>query len=345
MKKQILITTTYSNSTKGLDMKNKFTGFLLLAVMLFCLGAESQAAEQDFEEGKLYVRVERYLKNRENPLHCEFIVNGQTVDIFTTETYAKIDQFIKEGWNDITIRTVPQEPANDDNHLEFKIGPMHKDSKDAKRKIMSPVVWQFNNGTDWEFAEGQFTHALGPDVKQVTLNYHFYWAGVAFEARPIQKGDYILSVKPYLANRNSPVIATVQINGTPFSSFQLAERRLNITSLLKPGKNEVKIVSHRVKDSIEENDIECFIGGPAEWSVGERKYIYKPITEFKAMQGWKRNDSTGQLMSPSDPKAEMIGRTIVFMVNDPLPNQEPKSGDPEAPAEKAADQADKFRSI
>jgi hypothetical protein len=345
MKKQILITTTYSNSTKGLDMKNKFTGFLLLAVMLFCLGAESQAAEQDFEEGKLYVRVERRSSSWENPLHSEFIINGQTVDIFTTDKYVKIDQFIKEGWNEITIRTVPQEPANDDNNLNFQIGPMHSDPNNKKGKVMSPVVWQFDNGTDWEFAEGTFTHALGPDMKQVTLNYHFYWAGVTYEAMPINKGDYILYVEPKSSSWNSPVIATLLINDTPLSSFLMAKRRLNISSLLKPGKNEVKIVSHRVKDSIDNNDIECFIGGPAVWSVGKRKYIYKTITEFTAMQGWQKNETTGQLVSSADPKAEMIGRTLVFMIKDPLPNQEPKSGDPEAPAEKAADQADKFRSI
>lgn len=326
-------------------MKIKFSGFLFLAVMLFSLGAESRAGEQDFEEGKLYVQVERY-HNHDNPLHSEFVVNGQTVDIFASTTYAKIDQFVKEGWNEIAIKTVPQQPASKANHLVFKIGPMHKDSNDSKNKIMSPVLWQFNNGTDWDFEGGTFIHALGPDMKEITLTYHFYWAGVALENRPIKKGDYILQVETY-HNDNSPVIATLLINGTPLSSFHWAKRQLNITSLLKPGKNEVKIVSHRVKDTIRDNDITCTISGPAEWSVKERGYIFKNISEFKTMQGWQRDETTGQLTNIADPKAEMIARTISFMIKDPLPNQAPKSVDPKvgAPADKKADQDEKFRSI
>ena len=335
-------------------MKRTTLGWLLLLAMLLCLGVESQAAKkdqaakQDFEEGKLYVSVQRYYTTYENPLHSEFIVNGQTVDIFTSDNYAKIDQYIREGWNEIVIKTKVQEPANKENNLVFQIGPMFKDKKDSKRHIMAPVVWQFDNGTDWDFDNSSFIHALGPDIKEMTLTYHLYWAGVSLDTLPVKKGDYVLSAKQYFESngRNSPVVATVLVNGTPFTSFLGPKRQLVITPLLKPGKNEVKIVSHRVKDSIEENDIECFIGGPAEWSVKEKQFVFKPITEFKAMQGWKRDESTGQLVNLGDPNAEMTGRTIEFMIQEPAGQPEPKADDSnlQSPAEKQQEQADKYRS-
>jgi hypothetical protein len=329
-----------------MNMKSKVSVVFLLASMLLCLGFESWAAEQKFEDGKLYVDVNRRFTNWDNPIHSEFIVNGQTVDIFSSGTYAKIDQYIKEGWNEITIKSSPQEPANAENCLEFSIGPMHVSQKDATKFVMAPILWYFDNGTDWDFKNGKYIHALGPDVKEVTLTYHLYWAGNAFDELPVKKGDYVLNVTRQFTNWNSPVIVSVLVNGTAFTSFLGARRQLNITSLLKHGKNELKIVSHRVKDSIGDNDMKCSIQGPAEWSVAERKFTFKPITTFSAMQGWKKNKTTGQLVSIGDPNAEMIGRTIEFMINEQLEQQTPESEKSklQEPEDKKPDVNDKYRS-
>jgi hypothetical protein len=327
-----------------MKMKSKVPVLFLIASMLLCLGMKSWAAEQKFEDGKLYVSVEKY-HGHDNPLHSEFIVNGQTVGIFTSDTSAKIDQYIKKGWNDITIKTMLQEPADKNNYLIFRIGPMHKSRQNATKYIMSPVVWKIDNNTDWEFNDGQFIHALGPDVKEIALTYHLYWDGTSYDDLVVKKGDYILTVENY-HSYNSPVIASVLVNETALTSFYGGKRVLVITSLLKPGKNEVKIVTHRVKDSIKNNEINGSIIGPAEWSVMEKKYTFKPITTFKAMQGWTQNKTTGQFESVGDPNAEMIGRTIEFMINEQLEQQTPESEKSklQEPEDKKPDVNDKYRS-
>lgn len=58
---------------------------------------------------------------------------------------------------------------------------------------------------------------------------------------------------------------SLSINGNPFSSFLGAKRQIVIPPLLKQNKNEVKLISQRVKDSLQKNDIEASIAGPAEW--------------------------------------------------------------------------------
>jgi hypothetical protein len=288
-----------------------------MAVLIGVVCPWCLAAEQELVAGKIYVWTEREYSAWDNPLHSEMTINGQTVNIFSSDTFEPVEQYLKQGWNDIAIKTKPQEPAAEDNQLTFRIGPMRPDPSDSNKVIMSPVIWEFCNGTDWKLEKGVYSIALGPDVKEVTLSYHVYWAGLDHEGVGLKAGDYVLQGKPAYTAWNTPVAGTVFVNGTALNSFLLANRQIVVTPLLKPGKNEIKLVSARVKNSLQDNDIEFFIGGPAEWNVGKNQFLLKPMTEFKAHQGWTQDANTGQLVNSADPNADTIERTIEFIMKEP----------------------------
>jgi hypothetical protein len=179
------------------------------------------------------------------------------------------------------------------------------------------VLWQFRNGTDWQYKDGSFSHPLGPGVKKVKLEYKVYYAGMDRERGELKAGDFVLQGKPQLGSRNSPVVGTVFVNGTPLNSFVLAPRQLIITDLLKPGKNEIKVVSTRVPNAIESNDIQFTIAGPAEWMVSNNRFVLKPTTKFNSMQGWTRDPKSGQLVNRAKPDSSAIERVIPFMLKPP----------------------------
>lgn len=290
---------------------------LILVVLVAIFFPQSYAsASEDVQEGGMYVWVEKNYSSSENPLHSELFINGQIVNIFSSDTIEPIEEYLKPGVNTVTIKTIAMEPANDSNDLIFRIGPMRRDPKNASRYIMSPVIWKFRNGTDWDFKNGYFQHPLGPDVKEVELTRDLYWAGLEFEEKNIKEKDYILNVWPRYNSSNSPVILTLSLNGTPLSSFFGIKRQIVITHLLKPGKNELKIVSHRVINSFKNNDMEGSISGPATWYPGKNKYIHKPITTFSGMSGWKKDKKSGQLINQRNPADEFFERTIVFLIKD-----------------------------
>jgi len=274
---------------------------------------EAKAGAEQSGEAPVMVWVRRQSGYQDNPLRSEFSINGETVDIFTSDTQKTIGKHLKKGWNDIAIETTPQQPASNDNSLSFSIGPVSRDKND--RQVMMPLS-NFGNSTDWEFKDGRFSHATGPDVKKVTLSYHVYFAGLEHENRKLRAGDFFLQGGPDSKYSNVPVTATVFVNDTPLNSFILAERQIVITPLLKKGKNEIKIVSSRVANAIQANDIVLSVAGPAEYNVPRRKYEAKPIVEVKAMQGWERVKKTGQLVSKADPNAKTIERVIPFFLDE-----------------------------
>ena len=261
------------------------------------------------------VWVKRQWSPYENPLHAEFSINGQLVDIFTSDTQKEIGKYLKKGWNTISVKTTPQEPANDDNQLIFSIGPVHKDLKTDK-SVMGPVLWEFRNGTDWKFQEGKFSHRLGPGTKEVTLNYRLYFAGLDLETARVEDGDYLLQGSTQWNPYNSPLTATVFVNGVPLNGFLGARRQIVVTPLLKQGKNELRIVSARVKDALEDNDIQVELGGPFRYNPRTEKFEGKPIVQFQAMQGWEREKKSGQLISKGDPQAETVERVIPFVLDE-----------------------------
>ncbi len=264
--------------------------------------------------GNMMVFVRQTYGN-ENPTFSEFRVNGTLIDVFSSNRQRPIGKWLLKGWNTISLKTtVPQEPVNDYNGLTFDIGPVRYD-EEQDRLLMEPVLWTFRNDTDWEFNDGRFAHALGPSLKEVELAYRVYFAGVEHERGPVRNGDYLLSGQATYSS-NTPVTATVVVNGTTLNSFILGQRQVVITSLLKEGANDVLIISSRVPNAIEDNDITFQIAGPAEYNALEMKHEAKPVVQFKAMEGWQRNQRTGQLFSIADPKLEDVKRIIPLVVKE-----------------------------
>jgi hypothetical protein len=299
----------------------------LLAITLLagCLGTvggeppqkktttQAKAAAEQSGEAPLMVWVKRQTGYQDNPLQSEFSINGATVDVFTSDTQKTIGKHLKKGWNDIAIETTPQQPASNNNSLWFSIGPVSRDKND--RQVMMPL-WKFGNGTDWEYNDGKFSHATGPDLKKVSLSYRVYYAGLEHEHGKVRTGDYWLQGGPQTNYLNVPLTATVFVNDTPLNSFILAERQVVITPLLKKGKNEIKLVSSRVDNAVYANDIILSVAGPAEYHAARRKFEAKPIVEFKAMQGWEHEKKTGQLVSKADPHAKTIERIVPFFLDE-----------------------------
>lgn len=278
---------------------------------------EKESAAQPGGEGVMSVWVKKEYP-WDNALQSEFSINGKTINIYTSDTSEPIQEYLKQGWNTIAIKTTPQVPATKNNGLIFRIGPMEKESKGkAERMVMKPVLWEFRNDTDWHFKEGQYSHPLGPDVKEVTLSYSLYYAGLQYEDTALKAGDFILASKGHYGPAwNSPVTATVFVNDTPLNSFTIASRELVITSLLKQGKNEIKLVSTRVSNAIRDNDIEIHIAGPAEWNVQKAQYVVAPVVQFQSMQGWKLDPKTGKRINPVKPESETIERIIPFFLKE-----------------------------
>jgi hypothetical protein len=263
-------------------------------------------------ESVLSLWVERNYHSSDNPLHSEVSINGKSIGTFTSDTDRALGEQIKSGWNTIAVKTTPQAGSTHNNHLNFRFGPVHK-KKDGQR-IMTPI-WEFQNGTDWKFEDGKFSHQLGPDTKEVTLTYKLYYAGLDAEKRKLGAGDYVLTGDQYYHSGNTPVVATVWVNGQALNTFLGAERQLVITSYLRKGENTIKLVSARVPNTIANNDIKCWVGGPAEYNVTKGKYELKPVVQFEAMQGWKRDNKTGQLVNQTKAGSDTIEREIRFTLD------------------------------
>lgn len=267
-------------------------------------------------DGKITLWVERMSNGSENPLHSEVAINGTTVDIFTSDKIEPIEQYLKEGWNTVAVTTTPQEPSNSENSLIFRIGPAFRQPKD-QQLVMKPVLWEFRNGTDWTMRDdGTWRHARGPKVKQVELSFQFYFAGLNGELRELDEGDLVLMADPRSNGRNPSVSGTIFINGTPLNTFFQPQRQVVITPYLKKGKNEIKIVSARVRNGVQENDLEFVIAGPARWNASEEKFELKPLLQFRGMQGWVRDAMSGQLLNRTDPESDTVERVIPLLLKD-----------------------------
>jgi hypothetical protein len=272
---------------------------------------------QNSPAGPMSIWAQRHYQTSDNPLQTELRINEKTINIYTSDTFEPVAGDLKPGWNVISLKTTPQSPSAKQNGLLFRIGPMHKDERDNKM-VMAPVLWSFNNFTDWEFKDGRFLHPLGPDVKEVTLSFRIYYAGLDREQQELKAGDYVLRGKPRYASSNAPVTATVWVNGTPLNTFTLEPREVVITSLLKPGKNEIRLVSSRVQNSIKANDIEFDVAGPAEWNVPRKGYVVTPLLQFGSMQGWSTDPRTGKLVNSEKPDSDTLERVIPFILKEEI---------------------------
>ncbi len=290
----------------------------LLAALLcggITAGLAAGQAGGKMAEGTIALWVRRSYNAWDNPMQSEFSINDKTINIYTSDTTESIAEYLKQGWNTITVKTTPQEPATRNNELIFKIGPVFKDPN-HDRMVMTPVLWEFHNGTDWRFREGKYSHPLGPDVKEVSLSFRVYLADFSRDNAELKTGDFVLTGHAEYDAWDAPVTATLFINGTPLNTFLIASRQIVITPLLKQGKNEIKLISTRVKNLIRNNDISLEVAGPAEWLVGKGRYEVRRIVEFRAMQGWSRDPRSGQLINRDKPDSETIERVIPFFLKE-----------------------------
>jgi hypothetical protein len=247
----------------------------------------------------------------DNALHSELSINGKSLGTFSSDTDRPVGEYLKEGWNTLTLKTTARPGATQTNDLIFRIGPVQK-KKDGQR-VMN-TVWEFRNGTDWKRKDDKYTHQLGPDVKEVTLTYKVYYAGLEAEGRALRAGDYVLQGEQDYG-WNSPVTATVWVNGQAFNTFLGGKRQLVITPYLRQGKNTIKVVSQRVPNVLATNNVKCWVGGPAEYNVTKGRYELKPEVQFEAMHGWKRDNKSGQLTNTAKAGSDTIERDLEFTLD------------------------------
>jgi hypothetical protein len=225
------------------------------------------------------------------------------------------------GWNTITVKTTLKGPAKDWNSLKFRIGPTRR-NPETDQVEMSPVLWVFDNSTDWKAQGDKLVHRSAPTTTEVTHTYQLYFAGFGKEKQKVEKGDYVLSASQYYDSHVPPVTPTLYVNGTPLNSF-LGETRAQvvITSLLRKGKNEIKLVGTRVSNVIDWNDITFELGGKAEWSAQQNKFLLQPVQQFKTMTGWVQDKKTGQWHSEANRESTTFERTVeFFLAEDPKAN-------------------------
>eukprot|EP00913_Durusdinium_trenchii_P008797 g8263.t1 len=248
----------------------------------------------------------------ENSLHSEIRVrqggNGQSklAARFTSDSSANLDGLLRrDAWNELTIRTISAEPpASRANALRIYFGrPQLGRSGDL---TMPRAVWILRNnatsraGISWKPSNGKL---LFGKAREVEHTFHVYLAGAAHEKRKPMKGDYALICDAPPSGRVPSVTATVFVNGTPLTSFLGAQRTVILRPpLIKPGVNEIRLVTKRVENCQIDGDFRFTIAGPAE-SASPR---YPRIKQFTAMKGWVRDaGGTPALLEP-DPKALLV---------------------------------------
>lgn len=259
------------------------------------------------------VWVDRTYSAWDNPLHTELGINGAVVDLFSSDRTLPVGEYIQPGWNTVSLKTTADQNVTQTNGLRFRMGPARSGKTKGERR-MSPVIWEFRNDADWSLNAGVLRHRLGPTVKELTLDIPLFYAGLDVETREAAVGDFILSGKAQIGSTATPITATIWVNGTPLSTFTSNHRDVVITSLLRPGRNDIKVVSRRIKGIVQDNDIEFTVFGPVEWNVQQNTHVGSPVLTFGSMQGWQRDPKTGELMNGADPEADQVERVIPLLI-------------------------------
>lgn len=247
-------------------------------------------------------------------LHSEISINGKVVDTFTSSKAKDVGELLKQGWNTITMKTPAGAPYGNGNYLQFQFGPVQK-GKDNK-PVMSPAIWKFTNGLDWKNKDGKWAHQSDPDAKEVTLTFTVYLGRPELEKGEGKKGDYILKSETFKDGATQPVSSTVTVNGTTLTSFVSLKRDIVITPLLKKGKNEVEIVTHRVPNVIYDWHSTIIVAGPGEWVAADNKYLFKEIVKLKNLDGWIRDKKTGKWLNKEKPDEGTVKRVLTFTLDE-----------------------------
>ena len=103
--------------------------------------------------------------------------------------------------------------------------------------------------------------------------------------------------------------------GRAVSTFLGKERQIVITPYLRKGENTVKIVSTRVPNVITSNDVNVWVGGPAEYNVTKGHYELTPVVQGEAMHGWKRDPKKGQLVNQAKPDSDTTEKELPFTLD------------------------------
>lgn len=261
----------------------------------------------------LQVWVKRDSEYQEASLHSELWINSARVDVFASDGQKPVSQFFKPGWNAITLKTTAQNKVQHLNDLKFSIGPV---SERNDGKVLMQPLFKFFNGSDWRFENGRHVHKLGPDVDQVALDFSVYYQPGAAEPISLKQGDFVISANADSDYVNTSATVALWINGQPVGGFAGLDRETVITPLLKKGRNEVKIVSRKVKNSASDNEFYISLAGHALFNRQAQKYEIKPILQLQGLQGWERDQRTLELKGRSDPRAEQIERVIPFYLEE-----------------------------
>ncbi|MFQ5732900.1 MAG: hypothetical protein ACE5KM_13230, partial [Planctomycetaceae bacterium] len=129
---------------------------------------------------------------------------------------------------------------------------------------------------------------------------------------------FVIQSEGYWKDRNPSVTATVFINGAGLTTFTAARRQAVITDLLKPGLNEVRLVTEPIRNGVSVNDIRIKILGPADYYAGAGVTKLRPIAWFSANTGWTRDAKTGLLINTVDAKSSRIERVIPLYLPGPV---------------------------
>lgn len=248
-------------------------------------------------------------------LQSEVLINGEKVGSFVGYAKVKIDKFLKKGNNVFTVKTAPASPLGDNRSgLAFRVGPVHKSADEEQ--VMAPVLWQFQNGVGWGVKDGKAAHDLGPDVKEVTNTFTVFYAGSDPDTTKVEAGDYVLQGGAPYDGTFAALPTTVIVNGTTLTSFYGSTRQAVITPYLKKGENKLEIVTKRVTESLDGRQYLFTVVGPMEYSIKQQKLIGSKVTEFKSLEGWKRDPYPSQLVNTEDPKSDTIKQVITFVLDE-----------------------------
>ena len=77
------------------------------------------------------------------------------------------------------------------------------------------------------------------------------------------------------------------------NTFTGNKRNIVVTSLLKEGKNELKLLTARVKDSVADNDIRLMLAGPARFSAEKNMHEFPIVVELTTAEDWTHDAKTG----------------------------------------------------
>lgn len=249
-------------------------------------------------------------------LKSEVRINDQKVGSFENDGQVRIDKYLKNGNNVITVKTAPRSPLGEyDRGLYFQVGSVHEEGK-YDEQVMAPVLWQFPNYNGWNVKDGKATHDLGPDVKEVTNTFTVFYAGCDADRAKAAAGDYVLQGGPTNTASFAAAPSTVIVNGTTLTSFYGSGRQLVLTPYLKKGDNKLEIVTKRVTESLDARNYAFSVIGPMEYSVKRKTFVGISVTKFKNLEGWKEDEKTGRLVNSEDPKSDTVRQVVTFVLDE-----------------------------